>query len=75
MPATDIEKPYQDQYTLAPLSRRRLNTGSVVHFATAVYTTFESFRIYMIVAIIYFIVSFSLTLMSRRLERHLSRRL
>jgi hypothetical protein len=37
MPGTDIEKPYQDRYTLAPLSRRRLNTGLVVHFATAVY--------------------------------------
>jgi hypothetical protein len=33
----DIEKAYQDRYTLAPLSRRRLNTDSVVHFAAAVY--------------------------------------
>ena len=38
MPGTDIEKPYQDRYTLAPPSPRRLNTGSMVHFATAVYT-------------------------------------
>jgi hypothetical protein len=37
MPGTDIEKPYQDQYTFEPLSRRGLDTGSVVHFATAVY--------------------------------------
>jgi hypothetical protein len=35
----DIEKAYQDRYTLAPLSRRRLNTDSVVHFAAAVYIT------------------------------------
>ena len=38
-------------------------------------STFESFRIYMIVAIIYFILCFPLTLMSRQLERHFSRRL
>ena len=38
MPRMDIEKAYQDRYTLAPLSRRRLNTDSVVHFAAAVYT-------------------------------------
>ena len=38
-------------------------------------STFKSFRIYMIVAIIYFILCFPLTLMSRQLERHFSRRL
>jgi hypothetical protein len=38
MPRLDIEKAYQDRYTLAPPSRRRLNTGSVVQFAAAVYT-------------------------------------
>jgi hypothetical protein len=37
MPRMDIEKAYQDRYTLAPPSGRRLNTGSVVHFAAAVY--------------------------------------
>ncbi len=37
MPRMDIEKAYQDRYTLAPLSRRRLNTDSAVHFAAAVY--------------------------------------
>ncbi len=36
-------------------------------------STFESFRIYMIVAIIYFILCFPLTVLSRRLERHLAR--
>ncbi|MGA3400976.1 MAG: amino acid ABC transporter permease [Acetobacteraceae bacterium] len=36
-------------------------------------STFESFRIYMIVAIIYFVLCFPLTLLSRRLERHLAR--
>jgi hypothetical protein len=44
MPGTDIEKPYQDRYTLAPPSRRRLNPGPVVHFAAAVYApTLEMF--------------------------------
>jgi hypothetical protein len=38
MPGTDIEKAYQDRYTLAPPSRHRLKAGSVVHFAGAVYT-------------------------------------
>jgi hypothetical protein len=37
MPRMDIEKAYQDRYTLAAPSGRRLNTGSVVHFAAAVY--------------------------------------
>ena len=36
-------------------------------------STFESFRIYMIVAVIYFVLCFPLTLLSRRLERHLAR--
>lgn len=36
-------------------------------------STFESFRIYMIVAIIYFILCFPLTLLSRWLERHVAR--
>jgi polar amino acid transport system permease protein len=36
-------------------------------------STFESFRIYMIVAIIYFVLCFPLTVLSRRLERHLAR--
>lgn len=36
-------------------------------------STFESFRIYMIVAIIYSILCFPLTVLSRRLERHLAR--
>ena len=38
MPGADIEKHYQDRYTLAPPSRRGLNADSVVHFAAAVYT-------------------------------------
>ena len=36
-------------------------------------STFESFRIYMIVAIIYFILCFPLTVLSRGLERHVAR--
>ncbi len=36
-------------------------------------STFESFRIYMIVAVIYFILCFPLTVLSRRLERHMAR--
>jgi polar amino acid transport system permease protein len=36
-------------------------------------STFESFRIYMIVAIIYFVLCFPLTVLSRRLERYVAR--
>ena len=35
-------------------------------------STFESFRIFFLVAVIYFILCFPLTLLSRRLERHMT---
>jgi polar amino acid transport system permease protein len=35
-------------------------------------STFESFRIFFLVAVIYFILCFPLTLLSRRLERHVT---
>jgi polar amino acid transport system permease protein len=38
-------------------------------------STFESFRIFMIVAILYFMLCFPLTLLSHRLERHMTQRL
>jgi hypothetical protein len=46
MPRMDIEKAYQDPYTLAPPLQRRLNTGSVVHFAAAVYTECSRTELY-----------------------------
>jgi len=38
MPINGIETAYKDRYTFAPPSKRQIKAGSVVHFASAIYT-------------------------------------
>jgi hypothetical protein len=38
MPTNGIETAYKDRYTFAPPSKRQIKAGSVVHFASAIYT-------------------------------------
>src|SRR5664279_604551 len=39
MPINGVKKPYKDRYTFAPPSKRHFTAGSVVHFASAIYTS------------------------------------
>ena len=39
MPINGIETAYKDRYTFAPPSKRQIKAGSVVHFASAIYTS------------------------------------